>query len=274
MKGIIANSFPKSGTHLLTRILELSAYKQSDTHLSRSLILYGPRNFIRNWKIAKRIEKKPDRGLKIDIEASDRRIKEKWFLAEISSHLKGQTFVQAHLPYSSRLEEALRKYEIKTLYIHRNPKDVLVSLKNYILKQKNHPNHEMLTSLGSDEQRFIALLIGFNEGSNVTMMAPFCEKYCRSILWKNSAYVCSVSFEKIIGQKGGGAFEKQREELARLFDYLRISKTEMDRVQTLVFNTKSNTFHKGIIGQWHEEFTPKVNEVFERHMEAAQLKCI
>lgn len=272
MKGVIANSFPKSGTHLLTRLLELLHYKEAHTHLSRSLIMYGPRNLIRNAKISRRIERQYSKGLNIDLEAADRMVKEQWFVDHISKHLKTKFFVQAHLPFSPELNSAIKKWGMKMLYIHRDPKDVLVSLKNYILRFSNHPNHRLLKSLESEEERFRLLMNGFNEGSNMTLMAPFCEKYFRSIAWKECADVCSVSFENIIGEKGGGHNRSQQKELRKICKFLDIEDSEMSRIQKHIFNTKSETFHKGTIGQWEEEFSEEIKGLFKRRMDIEKMK--
>ena len=266
MKGVIANSFPKSGTHILVRILELLEYKHADTHLSRSLIFYGPRNILRNIQIYSRIEHNPNEGIQVDIETPLRRVKNKWFISHMQKFLSGETYAKAHLPFTEKLEQCLIELKLKMLYIHRDPKDSLVSMKNYILANNRHPNHKMFKDLSSEEERLALILNGYNRGSNVNLIAPFLEKYNRSIGWKDSKACCSLEFEKIVGPKGGGNQNAQREQLLKVLAYLGKDAELADDIQEKVFNTKSITFHKGIIGQWREEFSPSIEALFQEKL--------
>ena len=99
----------------------------------------------------------------------------------------------------------------------------------------------------------------------MTLMAPFCEKYFRSIAWKECADVCSVSFENIIGEKGGGHDRSQQKELRKICAFLDIEDSEMSRIQKHIFNTKSETFHKGTVRQWKEEFSEEIKGLHRSH---------
>ncbi|MEE9373995.1 MAG: sulfotransferase domain-containing protein [Saprospiraceae bacterium] len=270
-KGIIANSFPKSGTHILTQILFLLGYTQADTHLSRSLLVYGSRNIIRNIKVHGRIEKRSNNGLLIDIENKDRAVKENWFISHVNNKLTSGKYSQGHLPYSEKLDEMLLCNDVKMLYIHRNPLDVLVSLKNYILKKKNYPNHKMLVECKNDSERFLLLINGNNEGDNRTLMAPFFEKYKMSKRWVECDLICSVKFEKIIGSKGGGNSNDQKAELLKIIKYLGENERDIEQIQHNIYNPKSDTFHKGIIGQWRKEIPIKILDICNQKLEDANL---
>lgn len=269
MQGIVANSFPKSGTHVLTQILELLRYKQADTHLSRSLIMYGPRNVWRNIKISQRLAR-PQNGLSIDIENPKRLIKPIWLNKHLDKFLSEKSYSQAHLPFTSELEQFFFKKNTKMLYIHRDPMDVLVSLKNYILKLSHHPNHKMLSVLPNDEERFLLLLHGYKHGTNIDQMAPFFEKYNSSIKWRDSEACCCIQFENIIGPKGGGSYEKQYAELEKIRSYLNLSAETVKNIQNKIFNPNSETFHKGQIGQWRRELSPKIIDLCEQQLSANQ----
>tara|TARA_B100000497_G_C7692385_1_gene421431 strand:- start:3280 stop:4128 length:849 start_codon:yes stop_codon:yes gene_type:complete len=270
-KGIIANSFPKSGTHLLTELLSQMGYNQANTHLSRSLLVYGPKNFIRNLKIYFRREKIQDKGVPIDIENPKMKIKRIWLKTHIENELMEGLYSQAHLPYSKKLEAVIEQSGHKMLFIHRHPLDVLTSLKNYIINKKNHPNHKMLVNCTNDEERFLLLINGYSGNQNAMIMAPFFKKYQYSIGWAQSNSVCSLSFEEIIGINGGGSEEQQRNSIIKVFKYLNYDLKEVDRIQSKVYNTKSATFHKGTTGQWKTELTPKVLNICKLKMMEANI---
>ena len=267
MKGVIANSFPKSGTHILTSLLRLLGYTEANTHLSRSLVLYGPRNLLRNWQIKKRLTQYKS-GIPVDIENHQRLIKKSWLTTHITDHLKDKKYVQGHLPFSEKMEQIIIDKSIPALYIHRNPKDVLVSMKNYILKKKNHPNHKLLGALKTERDRFEVLLSGYRAGNNINTMAPFFTKYAHSIAWNHSDSVCAVEFEKIIGPKGGGSKEEQLSEIQKIVDYLNCERVDVEQLAQDVFNPHSETFNKGIIGQWQQEFDDYTYELYDRYYRA------
>lgn len=267
MKGVIANSFPKSGTHVLTRLLTLLGYAEANSHLSRSLVLFGPKNFLRNWQIALRLSR-DSKGIPVDIECPQRRIKNEWLSHHIKQYLKQKKYVQGHLPYSREMDALISEIEIPVLYIHRDPRDVLVSLKNYILRLKNHPNHELLKKIKTDRERFEVLLSGYQAGSNINTMSPFFTKYAHSIAWTKSNNVCDIQYEKAIGPKGGGNIEDQIIEIRKVTDYLNHHEIDIEEIVKSIFDTGSETFHKGTIGQWEEEFDDSTMELYDRHFRA------
>lgn len=271
-RGIIANSFPKSGTHILTEFLSIIRYKASDLHLSRSLLVYGPRNIFRNIKVHSRLEKDAKKGLHLDLENSTRKAKESWLRKHVNSTLVSNHYCQAHLPFTQKLEDFLISNNYKMLYIHRNPLDVLVSLKNYILKKKNYPNHKLISNCKNDDERFLILLEGFKTTNNANYMAPFFEKYSRSISWSSSNWVCSVSFENIIGPSGGGSNKLQKDAISKMLSYLDRYSEAIDVIQSKIYNPKSATFHKGSVNQWQKELSPKIIELCKEKMKLAHIE--
>ena len=270
-KGVIANSFPKSGTHVLTQLLSLLGYQESNTHLSRSLLVYGPRNIFRNAQIYHRLSKKRNVGINVDIENPSKKINPKWFQSHIDKKLIKDRYCQAHLPFSLDLEELVGSLKVPMLYIYRNPLDALVSLKNYILKKKNHPNHYHLVDCSTDYDRYLFLINGYNDENNRTMMAPFFEKYKHSIAWASSDNVCSLKFEDIIGEQGGGNSVVQKQTLEKVLKYLGKEIQNIDQIQTQIYNPNSATFHKGKIGLWKNDLPLDILEICKQKMKEASL---
>ena len=46
----------------------------------------------------------------------------------------------------------------------------------------------------------------------------------------------------------------------------------MSRIQKHIFNTKSETFHKGTVRQWKEEFSEEIKGLFKRRMDNEKMK--
>jgi len=233
----------------------------SDLHLSRSLLNYGPRNVLRNARVFGRIEKDQSRGLSIDIETPTRKAKTSWLTNHLAKEIGSGQFCQAHLPYSVELDDFLAAQGLKMIYIHRHPLDTLLSLKNYILKKKNYPIHGLLKDQSNDEERFKILINGARSEKNWAKAAPFFQKYSNSVQWITSQNVCAVTFEDIIGAKGGGDYDTQIATLNKIVNFLGINPEEALSIQPKVYNPQSETFNKGKIGSWKSEIPAEILEI-------------
>ncbi|GAB6045607.1 hypothetical protein JCM11957_12050 [Caminibacter profundus] len=245
---IIANSLPKSGTHVLVRILELIGLKANKIHFSGSLIRRTSSNPLKNLiKYLKVIN--CNQGVKIDLDI-EHCIKTKYF-EKLLINFPENTFSQAHMPFDDKIIKYLEKYNIKMIYIIRDPRDVLVSHFHHHLRDKGYEGHYLMKKLKSDKDRIIASLHGFNQGTQFET-APLKKRLKNSIPWYfiKSPFVFSLKFEDIIGEKGGGDKEKQLYTLKKLERFLEIDENYLVNRKDSIFFEKSSTFRKGQIGDW------------------------
>jgi hypothetical protein len=84
--------------------------------------------------------------------------------------------------------------------------------------------------------------------------------------WARQGVGLVVKFEELIGEKGGGDDQIQKETVSRIAEYLglKLSDQELAAVCAGLFWTKAETFRKGQIGSWREHFTPEHRAAFER----------
>jgi len=73
-----------------------------------------------------------------------------------------------------------------------------------------------------------------------------------------------VSFERLVGSRGGGSDEEQLEEVRRVADFLSISYDEQQLKETAE-NLYGNTFtfRKGQIQRWKREFDADLMELYQ-----------
>ncbi len=212
-------SIPKSGTHLLYKLVEAFGYTA---------------------------------GVELDSFAMGGT----WYCVEYSnSHTSARDFfVDAvrRSPFGNRHHPFMRS---PALFIYRSPLDILVSEANYYHKDGNTAFAGYLTHLSFEER--LGKLIDdpwlFGSWNNrIGQFAP----------WLDMPNVIPVSFEELIGSRGGGNQQMQETLIWALQLKLHVSGSpEMFSEQ--VFDRQSPTFFKASIGSYRNGFTVKLFENFQ-----------
>ncbi len=283
---IIANSLPKSGTHLLSHFLSLVGYSELKPNIAWGQIRSSNLNPFYIIQKELRIDRSGN-GLSIDLDIPDKKVKPVW-LRKILFNSISEGYHKAHLPYSKELETFLIKAKVKLIYIIRDPRDVLLSYYDWVLSYPAHPEYYRISRCNSinnglrkilhgneyNDNYFKALYSGFLFKSGYMPLkkyqrnykvAPLKERLERSIGWWKSDNVCKVKFEELIGDKGGGNYEIQRMAIKKLLKYLEIDLTtdKIVHISENLFNPKANTFNKGIIGRWKKYFDDEFKKEFD-----------
>ncbi len=254
---VVANSLPKSGTHLLGRLLSCLGFCEKEPGLTGALLRETSRNPFRNFKKKLRRPRKGENGLWIDLDVPENCINQKW-LSRYINEIPDNSFVSAHLPYSTALYEFFEHLDVKVIHITRDPRDVLISYINYQKKYKNYSFFEEYDSKDMDDA--ISACFKKNQKGNL-VYSPITERIKNGMGWLNEPRVYATTFEKLIGAKGGGSDDMQLQTIKEVQQFLEIEQCLDDicRVARQVFDVHSQTFHKGQIGQWRK--------VFNRHQQ-------
>lgn len=141
----------------------------------------------------------------------------------------------------------------KCLFVYRDPRDICVSLMNY--SKKMHFPRAMYYYGLSDEDSLLKII---DDPWLFGNMRDYIKHY---IPWMDFPNVVPVSFEEMVGAKGGGGDAEQQALIWSLQLKLHIPGRPAIFAGQL-FDPASPTFHKGRIGAWREAFTPKVRERF------------
>ncbi len=261
---VIANSLPKSGTHILVRFLELLNMKEEKPHLSASLVRLTEKNPLRRYIKKRRIWKEgmQGEGLKVDLDIPENMVQRDWLKKRLDA-VPDNSFLQAHLPYSEKLENLLLSLNYKIIYIVRDPRDVAISMCNYIIRMENEYFHSEMIKANTDIEKLSIIL----PSNNINNAFSLNDRIKNSIGWLKSPDICSTRFEYLIGNKGGGDIEKQLREIKRITNYLGIHLAD-DFLYTLcsqIFYPKAKTFHKGQIGSWRNVFTNDMHLLFKQY---------
>lgn len=256
MKKAFVNSLPKSGTNLVGKCLELFDYKQLSGFASSQVLS-------NSWKSkVRRVLWHPSShgyiiGIDTPVEVSRRIIDKR--LARAGD----ATFVFGHIGYTTDLLYRVQQMGFEPFVMLRDPRAVLNSFVHYAVSNTRHVLHEDFLAM-SLEERYLAALRGFYNGkASLQPMAVRCNALDP---WVNSKDVQLLQFERLVGNKGGGSDEQQRETLEILCDKLDIDKAGIDRVMTELHGPGRSTFRKGQIDSWKEETPAELHDVINEEL--------
>jgi sulfotransferase 6B1 len=231
---VFGNAMPKSGSHLLTQILE-------------GLTELGP--FV-------------DPGFPpVNRSEANRPLSAEQVLKNVQAMGPGDIrygYIHAKEPYLALLTQPNRA----TIFIYRDPRDMLVSHVFYATDMyPGHGMHKYYTeTLTTMEERLNAAIAGVIEpGYELASVKQRYESYQD---WLTQPQVLSLKFEDLI-------LDRQNT-LGRILDYLstfnlKLSTSQASAIAVLanhIAPRKSGTFRKGQPGNWRDHFTPANKALF------------
>ncbi|MDQ3623841.1 MAG: hypothetical protein M3463_15355 [Verrucomicrobiota bacterium] len=149
-----------------------------------------------------------------------------------------------HFGYVQAFHGQLRAAGIHLVFLYRDPRDILLSMANYLL-QRGQPEH-LVSSLGGLDRE--ALMERFLEGdSQLLAFEPYLETFAG---WRDAEGVLPLRFEELLGPGGGGSLALQKAACTRLVEFLGES-GQADRLQAAiaaVYNPRAGTFFRAEIG--------------------------
>jgi hypothetical protein len=179
----------------------------------------------------------------------------KWYCLEYSnSHTSAKDFFidtvrrspfgNRHHPFPST----------PAIFIYRNPLDILVSEANYYHKDGNTVFHGYLNNR-SFEERLLTLI------DDPWLLGSIRDRIGNFVPWLEFQNIIPISFEEIVGEKGGGLKEEQMMLIWSLQLKLHIP-GDPQYFSEKVFDKDSPTFLKGQIGSFKKYFTEKAYDKY------------
>jgi hypothetical protein len=232
---VLANSFPKSGTHLLDQIVAGLPDR----------VNYGA--FLSSMTSSFRLTPRSTDNVRRFLEAT----------------VPGE-IVRAHLFHSAKHEEALKSLNFVHYFVYRDPRDVVVSA-SYYLRHMNrwHRLSSRFRALPSDEDGILLSIVGLQDKEPHLPLPNVNQRFQWYEGWLSSAEVCCVRFEDLIGP----------DRRNRLLDMIEFYKTRctssidvsptIERIEAHIAPEKSHTFRAGKGGGWRTAFTPKLKDAFK-----------
>lgn len=242
---ILLISVPKSGTHLLQTLLAGTP----GTVLRRSLTEAAYLSREEQYEEAKK---------------------------KLSVAKPGEIY-PVHLYYSEELVGWLNKFEIKRLFIYRDPRDVLVSNMNYCLYvlKELHPWHAFLSQLESEAECLDLLIEGTEtraaEQSDGRKFIPRVDEFYSPFLgWLSDDQTYSLKFEELVNRSYSKNLRACENVVRGLLDYLEVSTPRLSEEGIHEFikmgsdPSRSNTYYRGRTRSWVKYFNEEHKAKFER----------
>ncbi len=244
MNKVFINSFPKAGTNMVSKCLELLGYKQIG-HIGANLVLGNNVRSIISRFINLPIKRGYLIGIVLPVEVS--RIS----VDRLLSKVKDGEFVTAHVGYTEDVLYRIDQLKFKRILVLRDPRAIVASTVPWILKQKSHPFHHLFASM-INKKRYQAAYRGCTDNRGGVFQSM--RTRCLSIEpWLNSKNTLVVKFEDLVGHEGGGTKEKQTNVLIRLCQHVGVSERRIEYVKNNLWGPGKYTFRKGKIDSWRDE---------------------
>jgi hypothetical protein len=163
----------------------------------------------------------------------------------IPSNKNENQFSRCHMPFLKSLSEEILAKNYKVFFIYRDPRDQVVSRAYWIQKRQKN-------------KQKIETLIDF-------LIADIKNYYHRFLPWKNEGHICTLKFEDLVGQLGGGNNQTQRMEIRKICRFLNMKPTP-DLIKNCIKNLYGNTFtfREGKIGSWKHHFNAAQKQAFKK----------
>jgi hypothetical protein len=232
---VLANSFPKSGTHLLDQICGALPDR----------VNYGA--FLSSMTSSFQYRQRTPKST----------------LRFIERTLPGE-LVRAHLFWSPEYDAALEAKNFVHFFIYRDPRDVAVSLSQYLRHMNRwHRLSKRMRALPSDEACLRAVVVGTDDGPDAAL-PNIREQFGWYEGWLSSPHAFAVRFEDLIG----ASRDERLQEMAAFYAVrsgVAVDAAAMaERLRAAIAPEKSHTFRTGRRGGWEAAFTPELKQDFKR----------
>lgn len=223
-KGLFIVTIPKSGSHLLMRLVKMLGYAEG----GECPRLPQTRRFVGRW----------------------------YTLEYSNAHTAAPDFfidTVRRSPFGNRDHPFSRN---PTLFMYRDPQDILLSEARYYHVEGKTSFAGYLSQLDLEE-RLLRLV------DDPWLLGSIRDRIGKFIAWADFPNVIPVSFEELVGPDGGGDRTRQLDLLWSLLLKLQVDGDPAALSQNL-FDPDSPTFTSGRLGGHKRLFTPAVRERFDR----------
>lgn len=226
-------SIPKAGTHLVSKVLnEVPGFIFCGFHLSEEQI------FTEYPCVPGETD--------IRLEVSD-----------VLSQCREGQYITLHAPFDKRINHLLDDVGYRKIFIKRDPRDVVVSYVNYVLREKRHFHHDYFQHIGDFDKLLRLTITGFEKNQYTSMGLPsIADMLVNYRGWRDDESVTEIKFEDLVGVRGGGSRSRQLGAVSKVLSAANVGNKGalLDRISGRIYSNKSVTFSKGSVQQWRHAF--------------------
>lgn len=228
MPMLFGNSFPKSGTHLLTQIL--SGFSQLGP-----VVLSG---------LPPILTFAGESGVKRSVAS----------IANELKRLKPGDIGYGHLHAYPKEVEALCREGVASFFIYRDPRDVVVSHVHYVTEiNSRHVHHDFYANqLNGFDERLKVSILGRPELAN--SFPHIAARFAPYLDWLDRPEVLSLRFEDLLSDKEKILAKIFQHAEARGFPYSGTKEDAIAKLAEAIAPERSPTFRSGKPGAWQRNF--------------------
>jgi hypothetical protein len=239
---ILANSVPKSGTHVLSALL--SAMPR--------VMFSGRHHHLNEFSVGEPTDRPED--MRFD-----------WLeMRKQYGTVRPGQFATGHLGAHPGAQQVLRDLGMRTIMIFRDPRDLVVSSAFYLRSLKRHSLHDVFAGFDTMDEAIRAAIVGLDGANGGPQHPSIGERLAVYTPWLDTPDALVVRFEDLVGERGGGSRDAQLKTVAAVAEHIErpLDEARLAEVCDRVFAPSSATFRKGQIGDWRNHLTPEHIELF------------
>ncbi len=247
---VLVNSIPKAGTHLITSILDLlPEMRTSGVHLDHQT------------------------GVGRFGQANPETAELDWHTVRSKlGRVKPGQYATSHLWSHPTLFTILAELGFRSIFVVRDPRDIMVSDVEYIRRLRRHPQHKRFQHDYPDRDAALrAHIDGFPAGRWGRPQASLAQRLRGFQPWLDPRDdVLCCRYEDLIGDAGGGSGSAQRARVAEIGAHIgrHLTEAELDRICLSAWSSHSPTFRKGGTGEWRAVLVGGTLEYFNEQVDA------
>lgn len=244
---VFLNSFPKGGTNLVLRLLELCGYETKQPYVSANLLLQRP-----TWlrKMLRGASQNASNAIAVGVD-SPVYVRKTWLERYLAS-LNERQVLPAHCLYTDKLHSLVKIQNFKIIQVLRDPRAIATSNAHYLATQKKHPMYNYYQTLPDFDSQLAFSITGGKIDDKLALNS-IAERAMLIAPWVEQQDILSIRFEDLIGAKGGGDDIAQQNAILQILDFLGIDSSNLQNIQDNLFGT-SATFRQGQIDSWRDSF--------------------
>lgn len=243
---VLATSVPKAGTHLVASLLK---------NFPR-MMFSGRHSSLAEWA---------QPGTRPDVAGNVPEVD--WMRLERAlNRINRGHYMTAHFPAVPELTQLLQRLGYRTIFMIRDPRDVVISNAFYITRLKRHFLNQRFNDMTSLDERILACITGLPATDESPGLISIGQRVTNYVGWKADPSTHLSRFEDLVGASGGGSDETQRREIESIANHIdrKLSPGDVDRIARKTWSQDSSTFRKGVIGDWKNHFNDEHKQALKR----------
>jgi hypothetical protein len=166
----------------------------------------------------------------------------------------------SHIPFRDGYPEVVGRARARSLFLIRDPRDIVLSQAHYAVNHPRHPFHQAFARAHDLRGRIMVAIDG-DEAVGLESIAQRLDRYDGWLIGADLV----VRFEDLVGPSGGGDLGQQLAVVEAIYRLLGVDADQplVEEVCGRLFSRDSPTFRSGTIGGWRDQLDDELLARFQ-----------